>query len=270
LNARILAIGALVGVVAVACTKAPYTKRPQLDLVPDSVMKSLGKSEYEKTLASSTVEKGGDDVTTLRTVGAKIAKVANRPDYDWQFNMIESNEVNGWCMPGGYIAFYTGILPVLENEAGMAFVMGHEVGHAVAHHGAERMTQQLAILGGMTGLSALLAAKTDLNRQQENTVLAAIGAGTTVGIVLPFSRTQEAEADTIGTMYMARAGYPPEQAVQIWDRMEKATGGSSTPSFLSDHPADAKRKEDIQSILPQARKKYQRNKLSYDTTAKKW
>ena len=247
-------------VLVVACAKVPYTGRRQYNLVPNSIMSSLGKSSYAETLSGVKVEKKGEDVKTLERVGGRIAKVAKEPKFAWEFSLIEDATINAWCLPGGYIGFYTGILPVLENESGMAFVMGHEVGHAVAHHGAERLSQQLTLLGGLAGLELYLANKTKLKPEQRSVLLGAIGLGAEVGAILPFSRMHEAEADVIGMMYMAQAGYPPEESIQVWKRMETIAGKSTVPVFLSTHPSNDKRIANQKEWLPEARKKYRRNK----------
>jgi predicted Zn-dependent protease len=254
----------------IACQKVPFTDRTQFNLVPDSLMRGIGQSSYTSTLSDARLEKKGEDYDILSKVGRKISRSANEPDYDWSFSLIDDAEtINAWCLPGGYIAFYTGILPVLRNEAGMAFVMGHETAHATAHHGAERMSQQLALLGGMAGLELFLSDATKLKPQQRSAVLAAVGLGAEVGFILPFSRTHESEADVIGMMYMARAGYPPEESTELWDRMEKLSP-SSTPAFLSTHPSNDRRKDNLRDWLPQAKKKYERNKVSYDSEAPLW
>ena len=255
---------------AVACAKVPFTGRTQYNLIPNSIMSGLGKSSYASTLAEVKVEKKGDDVTTLRRVGDRISSAAKEPDFAWEFNLIEEDTVNAWCLPGGYIGFYTGILPILENEAGMAFVMGHEVGHATAHHGAERMSQQLSLVGGLVGLELFLANKTQLEPEKRAIILGAIGLGAEVGAILPFSRMHESEADVIGMMYMASAGYPPAESIQVWQRMEKLAGGSSLPTFLSTHPSHDKRIANQREWLPAANKRYERNKLAADTTAVMW
>jgi predicted Zn-dependent protease len=265
---RIAAVGALAG--TVGCAKVPVTDRPQYNIVPDAIMRSLGKTSYHEALSGERIERKTEDAQILDQVGARIARVANQPDYDWETTLIDSNEINAWCMPGGKIGFYTGILPVLRNEAGMAFVMGHEVGHAVAHHGAERLTQQLTLFGGLAGLSVLLDKQTELDAQQRGVVMAALGAGAEVGIILPFSRTHENEADVIGLMYMSRAGYPPEESLPLWDRMSRQTGGSNVPAFLSTHPTDEKRQDHLREWMPQAKKRYERHQLAGDTTTTRW
>lgn len=261
----------LMALVLVGCTKVPVTGRRQYNIIPDSIMVGLGKSAYTQTLSESKVEKKGDDAEMLAKVGKRIATVANRKDYDWRYKLLDDEDtINAWCLPGGKIAVYTGILPVLKNEAGMGFVLGHEVGHAVARHGAERLSQQLTVLGGMAGLYLYMDQKTGLSDQQKGIIVAAMGAGAEVGVLLPFSRKQESEADVIGMMYMASAGYPPDESIEIWDRMEKATGGSSLPTFLSTHPSDQSRKANLKDWLPQAKKRYARNKLSGNTQATIW
>jgi predicted Zn-dependent protease len=204
-------------------------------------------------------------------VAAAITDVAGKDRYDWRTTVIDDPDtVNAWAVPSGHVAVYTGILPVCRSEAGLAFILGHEVGHVTARHGAERMSQQLAVLGGLAGLYAWTEKRTELTEQQQAVVLSAVGLGAEVGLVLPFSRKHEREADIIGMMLMARAGYPPAEAVAIWDRMEAAGSGSHIPVFLSTHPSDEQRKENLRTWLPQARRRYERNALDRDTTAQLW
>ncbi len=268
---RAVALTAAAGALVVACVKTPYTGRVQYNLIPDSIMRGVGKSSYTSMLSSEKLTKKGEDHTTMNKVGTKISKVADQPKYDWEFSLIDDDEtLNAWALPGGYIAFYTGILPVLDNEAGMAFVMGHEVGHAVAHHGSERMSQSLTMVGGLAGLEIFMANGTSLKPEERAIILGALGVGATVGAILPFSRMHEAEADVIGMMYMAEAGYPPKESVRVWDRMGEATGPSALPAFLGTHPTNEKRQANLNEWMPTATKKYERNKLSYDTRATLW
>ncbi|TNE85472.1 MAG: M48 family peptidase [Deltaproteobacteria bacterium] len=269
MRTRSLAALAVGAVLATACAKVPYTGRRQFNLVPDAIMNGLGKQSYASMLGGAQVKKSGRESEVLTQVGRRISRVANKPDYDWQFSMIDDATINAWCLPGGYIGFYTGILPVLQNEAGMAFVMGHEVGHATARHGAERLSQNLALMGGLAGLELYLAGKEKMTPEQRGIVLGALGIGAQVGVMLPFSRAHESEADVIGVMYMANAGYPPAESLDVWDRMAAQTGGQP-PAFLSTHPSHEKRKQVIREWLPQARKRYERNKLPGDTRATLW
>lgn len=263
-----LALYAGVAVLAlVACQKVPYTGRTQFNLIPDSIMRGVGKSSYQAMLSEARVQRQGQDVQVLERVGRRISKVANQPDFDWSFSMIEDEQINAWCLPGGFIGFYSGILPVLKHEAGMAFVMGHEVAHATAHHGAERLSQQLALVGGLAGLELYMSNATELEPKQRGIILAALGLGAEVGVLLPFSRTHESEADVIGMMYMARAGYPPGESTGLWDRMERASP-NGIPSFLSTHPTNENRKQNLREWMPRARKKFERNALSVETVTK--
>jgi Zn-dependent protease with chaperone function len=158
-----------------ACTRAPVTQRAQLNVIPDPLMRSLGKSAYDEMLVGLDLEKKSEDSKTLNKVGKKISRIASKPKYGWRYSLIDDDEtINAWCLPGGKIAFYKGILPVLKNEAGMGFVMGHEVGHAVAHHSAERLTQQATVLGGLTVLYMHLDKNTDLPEESKNILMAAL------------------------------------------------------------------------------------------------
>ncbi len=254
-----------------ACVKVPVTGRRQFNLIPDGLMREIGASTYRSMLAEESVAKGSENAKVIDRVGNSIAQSANQKDYSWKFKLIQdSDTINAWCLPGGKIAIYTGILPVVENEAGLAFVTGHEVGHATAHHGAERMSQQLAILGGLAGLYLYLDNKSEMNDKQIATVIAAAGIGAQGGVILPFSRLHEKEADVIGMMYMAKAGYPPSEAPKVWTRMENATGGSALPAILSTHPNNDTRKENLRDWLPKAKKRYSRSNKKSGTQQTLW
>jgi predicted Zn-dependent protease len=271
LLSKVLALALIASTVGTAAAKVPVTGRRQFNLIPDALMRQLGASSYKSTLADVKLSTGNENSQAIKSVGQSIAKAANQKSYDWEFKLIQENDtINAWCMPGGKIAVYTGLLPVVQNEAGLAFVMGHEVGHATAHHGAERLSQQLAVLGGMGALYLYLDNKSEMSTEQKAIVVAAMGAGAQVGVILPFSRLHEKEADVIGMMYMAKAGYPPSESIDVWDRMAKASGGGSTPSFLSTHPSEDKRQENLKDWMPQAKKRYERNKLSRNTQATMW
>ena len=252
------------------CSKTPVTGRTQYNLIPDALIRPIGANAYTEMLSDAKVEKGTTDAKRLKKVGKRIAKVAGERSYRWRFSLIDERTINAWCLPGGKIAFYRGILPVLKNEAGMAFVTGHEVGHAVAHHGAERMTQQLTVIGGLAALYMYLDDRTRLSDNQKGMMIAALGLGAEVGILLPFSRRHEKEADIIGMMYMARAGYPPEESIEVWSRMKRIAGSGSAPAFLSTHPASRKRKVNLRSWMRNAKKRYQRNKRDENTLRTLW
>lgn len=268
---KVLALALLASTVGTAAAKVPVTGRRQFNLIPDALMRQLGESSYKSTLADVKLSTGNENSQAIKSVGQAIAKAANQKSYDWEFKLIQENDtINAWCMPGGKIAVYTGLLPVVKNEAGLAFVMGHEVGHATAHHGAERLSQQLAVLGGMGALYLYLDNKSEMSNEQKAIVVAALGAGAQVGVILPFSRLHEKEADVIGMMYMAKAGYPPGESVDVWDRMAQASGGGGVPAFLSTHPSEDKRQENLKDWMPQAKKRYERNKLSRNTQTTQW
>jgi predicted Zn-dependent protease len=253
------------------CSRAPFTNRIQLNLVPDPLMVGLGASAYGDMLGQVEVDKTSTDAKTLKRVGKRVARVARRPSYRWRYALIDDEDtLNAWCLPGGKIAFYKGILPVLENEAGMGFVMGHEIGHAMAHHSAERLSQQATVLGGLTAMYLYMDNKTSLPDEAKQMLLAALGIGIEVGVLLPFSRKHESEADVAGLMYMSRAGYPPEESIDVWTRMGKAAGRSEMPTFLSTHPSHKQRKKNLREWMPSAKKRHDRNKLSADTQITLW
>lgn len=242
----LLLLVALIG----GCATVPVTGRKSLNLIPESEETALGLDSYKQVLAESKVVSSGPELEMVRRAGTRIAAISHRPDYQWEFNLIKDDEtVNAFCLPGGKVAVYTGILPVAENEAGLATVMAHEIAHAIARHGGERMTDQLAFQVGGMGLSALLGSKSPETR---NLVLAAYGVGGQIGVLLPFSRAQESEADRIGLVYMAKAGYDPHEAVRFWERMDKKTGGQAPPEWLSTHPGGVTRIAQLQKWMPEA------------------
>ena len=237
---------------AVACATTPYTRRSQLILISAEQETKLGAQAYQEVLAKSRIERSSAVVQPIEAVGQRIARVVNRPDFHWQFTVInDPKQQNAFALPGGKVAVYTGILPVAQTTAGLAVVLGHEIGHVVARHGAERMSQGLVAQVGGSMLGALLG-----GGPSANMVLAAYGLGAQLGVLLPFSRTQESEADHIGLVYMARAGYNPREAVAFWKRMVRASKGKEPPEFASDHPSDKHRVERIKEWLPEAEHAY--------------
>jgi len=247
-----------------ACSTVPITGRKQLNLIPQSEMLSMSFQQYGDFLKSNKVTSNEQQVQLVRGVGGKIQKAVESyfaqkglsdalKDYKWEFNVVESKEVNAWCMPGGKVVVYTGILPVTKTEAGLAVVMGHEIAHAVAEHGGERMSQELiANMGGML-LSKALEEKPEATK---SLWLSVYGVGAQFGALLPFSRTHESEADHLGLVFMAMAGYDPNEAVSFWTRMSQGSGGQAPPEFMSTHPSDQTRIANIQKELPEAMQYY--------------
>lgn len=246
-----------------ACSTVPLTGRKQLHLLPESQMQQMSLTEYKSFLSENKVVNNTDQAAMVKRVGERIAasatdylnKTGNAgrvAGYKWEFNLVDDKTVNAWCMPGGKVVVYTGILPVTQTEAGLATVMGHEISHAIAQHGNERMSQQLAVqMGGM----ALDVATVNKPAETRNLFLTAYGVGTTVGVMLPYSRKHESEADKLGLAFMAMAGYDPHEAITFWKRMA-AGGGEKPPQFLSTHPSDETRIADLQKFLPEAMKVY--------------
>ena len=247
-----------------SCSTVPVTERRGLHLVPDSEITTMSYQEYSKVLKNSKLSTDMTKVSTVRRVGQRIAVASEElltetgrgtdiRNYKWEFNLIEDDKtVNAWCMPGGKVAVYTGLLPYSQDENGLAVVMGHEVAHAIAKHGNERMSQGLLAQFGAIGLSLALSGSPGVT---SNVFMQAYGVGTQVGVLLPYSRVQESEADHIGLILMARAGYDPRGAITLWQRMN-AKGGSRPPEFLSTHPAPESRIRDIESQIPEAMKYY--------------
>lgn len=249
-------IGSLV--IVSLCQPVPITGRRQLSLIPDSQLMELSFNQYRQFLTANKVVTGTENSELVKKVGNNITAVVecyfrDKPKtlegYRWEFNLIEDTLVNAWAMPGGKVAVYTGILPVTKNDTGLAVVMSHEIAHAIAEHGNERMSQLLLLqLGGMALQQALANAPAMTNQL----ALAAFGVGTQVGILLPYSRLQENEADRLGLIFMAMAGYDPRAAVNFWKRMMESQQSPRPPEFLSTHPSDESRIKNIQELIPEA------------------
>jgi predicted Zn-dependent protease len=236
-----------------ACAIAPYTHRSQFIVVPESYEMSLGADAYKQTLSKAKVVHDPEIVALVTDVGRRIAKAANKPSYHWEFTVIDDDkQANAFALPGGKVAVYTGLFPVAHDTAGLAVVIGHEVGHALARHGAERMSQSLAVETVGTGLSIALGSQTPA---AHDAIMQAFGLGSQVGILLPFGRSQEAEADHIGLILMAQAGYDPHAALDLWKRFE-SSGKSSPPEFLSTHPSYGTREQNIAAWMPEAMSYY--------------
>ena len=249
----------------VACSQNLVTGRKQLSLVSETELQSMAKQEYQTFLTANKVVNvnSNKDAEMVRRVGNRIAAAIKtfydgngQPSvlegYQWEFNLIDNKEVNAWCMPGGKVVVYTGLLPVTQNEAALAIVLGHEIAHAVAQHGSERMSHGLLQQMGGLALQVAIAQKPT---ETQNLFLTAYGMGSTIGILLPFSRKEESEADKYGLYFAAMAGYNPQEAIPFWQRMA-AAGGQKPPEFLSGHPSDETRMATIKASMPQALKYY--------------
>ena len=253
--------------IVAACATVPLTGRKQLSLVPESDMIALSLTEYGKFISTNKVSTDKNKTAMVKRVGEKISKAVetymasaglskNLEGYKWEFNLIEDATVNAWCMSGGKVVVYTGLLPIAQNEAALATVMGHEIAHAVARHGSERMSDQMLIQLGGTALSSALSQKSEQTRQ---IAMTAFGVGSQLGVVLPFSRQHEYEADYMGLIFMAMAGYDPNESIAFWERMAKQSG-SKPPEFLSTHPVDENRIAKIKEKMPEAMVYYSKSK----------
>ncbi len=251
---------------SVSCTTVPITGRNQLNLIPSNTMLSMSFQQYGDFLKQNKLSTDPVKTQMVETVGKRIQKAVEAyfaqrgmseqlADYHWEFHLVESKEVNAWCMPGGKVVVYTGILPVAKDEAGLAVILGHEIAHAVAQHGNERMSQSLiAQMGGM----ALSAALKEKPAETQQLWMTAFGVGAQYGVLLPFSRLQESEADHLGLIFMAMAGYNPNRAVSLWEAMA-AQSGSAPPEILSTHPSDATRIQNIKALIPEAMTYYKKS-----------
>ncbi len=249
----------LVLISVLACKTNPFTGKSTLNFYSNSQMFPMAFSQYDQFLEESKVVKGTSDAQMITKVGQRIASAAERwldangypgylKDYKWEYNLVQDETVNAWCMPGGKIVFYTGILPIAQNETGIAVVMGHEVAHALADHGAQRMSAgTLQQIGAVAGNVAI---EDDETRALFNQ---AYGVGSQIGVMLPFSRNHETEADRIGLQIMAIAGYNPDEAAKLWQRMKAESGGQAPPEFLSTHPSNDTRISNLTAWAPAAK-----------------
>jgi len=250
--------------ILLSCTTVPLTGRRQLSLIPNGNMLSMSYTEYDSFLKEHKISDDAQKTAMVRRVGARTQQAVEQyfrannmaevlQDYAWEFNLVEDEAVNAWCMPGGKVVVYTGILPVAQGDAGLAVVMGHEIAHAVAKHGNERMSQ---VLLGQLGGAALSVAMKEQPEQTKQLWMGVYGAGAQYGVLLPYGRTHEYEADRLGLTFMAMAGYDPNEAIAFWQRMAAQKKGASPPEFLSTHPAGANRIRAMQSHMPEAMKHY--------------
>jgi len=250
----------------IACSKNALTGKNQLTLLPESELQAMATTEYQQFLSSNKVVSSSSnrDAEMVVRVGKRITKAVeqlytekglsdNLKGFKWEYNLVDDKAVNAWCMPGGKIVVYTGLLPVTQNEAALAAVMGHEVSHALLQHGNQRMSQGLLASVGQVALAVAVANKP---QETQNLFMNAYGVGANVGVLLPFSRKHELEADHYGLIFAAMAGYNPQEAIALWERMEKASNGQKPPEFLSTHPSEGKRIEQLKKYMPEALKRY--------------
>lgn len=229
----------------------PLTGRSQVVDLSREEETALGVQSYREILSESQVVPSGPSVDQIRRIGRRLAKVSEDPGFRWEFNLIQSNQANAFALPGGKVAVYSGILPVAANEDGLAVIMGHEIAHAIARHGAERMAHQK--LTEMAGVAADLG-MSDMSLTQRRTVMGIFGAGAKYGIMLPFSRDHESEADYMGLIFVARACYDPREAPKVWERMGRLSGGAATSEFMSTHPSSDTRIRQFNGWMEEALK----------------
>jgi predicted Zn-dependent protease len=262
-NAFILIILALF---IYACSNVPVTGRQQLSLVSNAEIIPMVNQQYDSIVRHAKLSSDQTQTAMVKNVGHKIQKAVEQymaqnnlssqlQGFQWEFNLIDDPKtVNAWCMPGGKVAFYTGIMPICKDEAGVAVVMGHEVAHAIANHGRERMSQGLVANMGLSTIGAAMGQNPSMTKQ---IMMQAVGMGTQIGM-LKFSRQHESEADKIGLIFMAMAGYDPNHAVSFWERMDQMSGGNAPPEWLSTHPSHSTRIADLKAQIPDAMKYYKK------------
>jgi len=241
------------------CATVPMTGRKQLTIIPDGEMNAMSFQQYDQVLAESQLSQDAEATAAIKRVGAKIQGAveqyfeqngwsAHLKGYKWEFNLIESEQINAWCMPGGKVAFYTGILPLCQDDAGIAVVMGHEIAHAIAEHGNERMSHGMLVQMGGMALSEAIESKPE---ETQALYMTAFAVGAQYGAMLPYSRKHESEADEMGLIFMAMAGYDPRTAPQFWTRMA-SLGGQKPPEFMSTHPSDETRIRELNEHMAEA------------------
>jgi len=218
----------------------------------------LGLQSYQQVLAQSQSIDSGPELEMVKRVASRLASATGQAgaDFDWRVSLIQSPQVNAFCLPGGKIVVYTGILPVAQNDAALATVLGHEMAHATSRHGSQRVLQQNLAQTALTGVAISLS---DMDYGKQRAVMGALGAGAQFGVLMPFSRKDESEADAIGLHYMARAGYDPQESIRFWQRMENVGGGQQPPEFLSSHPSHGTRIQQLQAEMPKALEEYSKS-----------
>lgn len=245
---------------AIGCKSAPVTGRKQMLLMGEESEASMGATAYQEVVNKEPASQNKQYVDLVNRVGQRIAAVAGKPEYQWEFRVIASPQQNAFCLPGGKVAVYEGIIPVCQNEAGLAVVMSHEIAHALARHGGERMSQGYAVDAAKQAVSYITQTQEQVKRE---TVMKAYGMASQYGVLLPYSRKHESEADHIGLMLMAKAGYDPSEAPRFWQRFGAANKGEKPMEFMSTHPSDEHRAEDLTKLLTEANKLYEAAPVKY-------
>ena len=255
MRCRLACLLAIVSVLSMACETVPYTGRAQLQLLSPAQEDQMGIEAFQQIVGKTHPSADPATNQMVTRVGSRIAAVTAHPEYKWEYRVIQDDkQVNAFALPGGKVAVYTGILPVTRDEAGLAVVLAHEIGHVIARHGGERVSQQLLV---NVGLEATMAALSGGNPNTVQQVGSLLGAGAAVGLLLPWSRRQESEADRLGLILMAKAGYDPHAAIDLWRRMaDHAKARGKPPEFLSTHPSEATRIQQIQGWIPEAMQHY--------------
>jgi len=257
-------------VALVGCTRVPYTHRPQDLAVPSSLSAALGQTTYAAVRARDTRLSATDDARRVAEVGAAVGRAARLAGAPWEVTLFDRDSVDFWCLPGGYVGVHAGALPVARDEAGLAHALGHAVAHAVSRHPAERLGQQLPLFGGLTGLYASLDPRTPLSSAARGALWGALGVGDDGTVAPPFARLQEEEADVVGLLLAAGAGFPPTLAGAFWDRLAERADDPRADTFRALHPADVDRRARLAAWLPLAEKKYARNQRPGDPTVARW
>lgn len=263
---RVIMTCFIVASVAIACSTNALTGKSQLTLLPESQLQEMANQQYAQFLSTNKVvaKTANKDAEMVQRVGRRITAAVEAyyrekgitdklQGYNWEYNLVNDPNVNAWCMPGGKIVVYTGLLPISQNEAALAVVMGHEICHALLQHGNQRMSQEMGAQAVETGLAIALSNKP---AETQNLFMTAFGVGAQYGVLLPFSRSQELEADKWGLIMAASAGYNPEEAIPLWQRMEQAGNGQKPPEFMSTHPSEGNRIAQLQKMMPEALKYY--------------
>ncbi len=251
----------IVFIFCVSCAINPFTGKKTMAFMPNAQLLPMAFAQYDQFLIDNNVVSGTSDAEMITRVGTRISMAAERwldannyqgylKDYVWEYKLVKDKAVNAWCMPGGKIVFYTGILPIADGETGIAAIMGHEVAHALANHGQQRMSAEIIQQAGALGVAA---ATNDKSSTEQSVWMLAYGAGSSVAGMLPFSRSHETEADQIGLYLMAIAGYNPEEASMLWERMKANSGQKGSPEFLSTHPSNDSRISNLKSLAADAK-----------------